>query len=158
VVSIIFMLRKVMGWGGHRMAREMKARGIASVTGRTVYQVLARLGLPIQGYALKGRSEGIAYRRYEKRLPNQQWHIDLKHAPLSDGTKGYICALVDDYSRYGVAVVAGVAATSGWVKQVVQAAIGRDHPTRWSATTVGSSSRYGKRAGRRLGDCWRGWG
>jgi transposase InsO family protein len=103
----------------------MEARGIASVTGRTVYQVLARLGLPIQGYALKGRSEGIASRRYEKQRPNEQWHIDLKHLTLSDGTKGYICVLVDDYSRYGVAAVVGTAATSEWVKQGVGAAIGR---------------------------------
>jgi hypothetical protein len=72
VVSLIFMLRTVLGWGGHRIARAMKARGIASVTGRTVYQVLARVGLSVKGYALKGRSEGIAYRRYEKQRPNQQ--------------------------------------------------------------------------------------
>jgi transposase InsO family protein len=124
VVSIIFMLRTVLGWGGHRIAQEMKARGIASLTGRTVYQVLARLGLPVQGYALKGRSEGIAYRRYEKQRPNEQWPIDLKHFILSDGTKGYICVLVDDYSRYGVAAVVGTEATSEWVKEVVRAALG----------------------------------
>jgi len=28
------------------------------------------LGLPVRVYALKGKSDGIAYRRYEKNRPN----------------------------------------------------------------------------------------
>jgi len=124
-VQIIFMLRTVLGWEGHRIAAELEARGVASVTGQTVYRIFERLGLPIQVYALKGRSEGIADRRYGKKRPNQQWHIGLKHAALSDGTKVFICIIIDDYSRYAVAAMVGTAATSEWVTQVTQAALRR---------------------------------
>jgi transposase InsO family protein len=123
VVGLIFTLRRLFGWGGHRIAAELKARQIGQVSGRTVYKVFDRLGLPVKIYALKGRSDGIAYQRYEKDRPNAQWHIDLKHTTLSDGSKVYICIIVDDYSRYALAAVAGTSATTDWVAKVTQQAI-----------------------------------
>lgn len=125
VVGIIFTLRHLFGWGGHRVAAELEARQIAQVSARTVYKIFDRLGLPVQIYALQGRSDGIAYQRYEKSRPNAQWHIDLKHTTLSDGTKVYICILIDDYSRYALAAVAGTAATTEWVTRVAEEAIRR---------------------------------
>jgi len=125
VVSIIFTLRHQLGWGGHRIAQELKKREIAKVSGRTVYKIFDRLSLPIKLYALKGRSDGIAYQRYEKDRPNAQWHIDLKYAWLADGTQVFICVLVDDYSRYAVAAVAGLTNTTEWVSQVARQAFAR---------------------------------
>jgi transposase InsO family protein len=125
VISVIFTLRNLFGWGGHRIAAELKARKIGQVSGRTVYKILGHMGLPVRIYALKGRSDGIAYRRYEKDRPNAQWHIDLKHTTLSDGSKVYICIIVDDYSRCALAAVAGTSATTEWVTQVAHEAIGR---------------------------------
>ena len=90
VVGIIFVLRQQLGWGGHRIAAELQRRGVWQLAGQTVYNIFDRLGLSIKTYALKGRSDGISYRRYEKKKPNQQWHIDLKQAKLSDGTTIYI--------------------------------------------------------------------
>ena len=120
MVGIIWVLRRLFGWGGHRIAAELQAREIGQVSGKTVYKIFDRLGLPVKVYALKGRSEGIAYRRYEKGRPNAQWHIDIKQARLSDGSKVYICVIVDDYSRYALAAVAGTSATTEWVAQVAQ--------------------------------------
>jgi transposase InsO family protein len=125
LVSIIFVWRSVLGWGGQRIAAELKARQIGQVSGRTVYKLFDHLGLPVKLYALKGRSEGIAYRRYEKERPNAQWHIDFKRATLSDGRQVYICIIVDDYSRCALAAVAGLWATTEWVTQVARAAIQR---------------------------------
>ena len=71
VAGIIFTLRRLFGWGGHRIAAELKGRKIGQVSGRTVYKIFDRLGLPVKVYALKGRSDGIAYRRYEKDHPRQ---------------------------------------------------------------------------------------
>lgn len=125
VVSIIFTMRHQLGWGGHRIAAELKKREIAKVSGRTVYQIFDRLGLPVKLYALKGRSEGIAYRRYEKARPNIQWHIDLKYTRLTDGTQVFICVLVDDYSRYALAAVAGLCNSTEWVSQVARQTFAR---------------------------------
>jgi len=123
VVAIIFTLRHQLGWGGQRIAAELRQRGIWLLCGQTVYNIFERLGLSVKTYALKGKSDGICYRRYEKKRPNQQWHIDLKHIRLSDGQTVYICILVDDYSRYALAAVAGVHKTSQWVTSITQAAI-----------------------------------
>ena len=129
VVAIIFTLRHQLGWGGHRIAAELAARGIWQLTGKTVYNIFERLGLSVKSYALKGKSDGISYRRYEKKKPNQQWHIDLKQTKLSDGTTVYICILIDDYSRYVLAAVAGLNKTSQWVASVAhQAFVNAGHP------------------------------
>jgi putative transposase len=123
VVAIIFTLRHQLGWGGHRIAAELRQRGIWKLCGQTVYNIFERLGLSVRTYALKGRSDGVCYRRYEKKRPNQQWHIDLKQAHLSNGQTVYIGILLDDYSRYALAAVAGVHKTSQWVTSITQAAI-----------------------------------
>lgn len=125
VVGIVFTLRHLFGWGGHRIAAELKARQIGQVSGKTVYKLFDHFGLSVKLYALKGRSDGIAYQRYEKTRPNAQWHIDIKHTALSDGTPVYICVLVDDYSRYALAAVAGLATSTEWVAQITQEAIQR---------------------------------
>lgn len=125
VIGIIFTWRHQFGWGGHRIAAELQRRKIAHLSGRTVYTVLDRLGLPVKPYALKGRSDGIAYRRYEKIRPNLQWHMDLKETRLADGTTVYIAIIIDDHSRYVLAAVAGLAKTSIWTATVVQQALDR---------------------------------
>lgn len=128
-VAIIFTLRHQLGWGGHRIAAELGQRGIWQLSGQTVYNIFERLGLSVKTYALKGKSDGIKYRRYEKKKPDQQWHIDLKQSKLSDGTTVYICVLIDDYSRFALAAVAGLNKTSRWVTSVAQTAfINAGHP------------------------------
>jgi transposase InsO family protein len=122
VVAIIFTLRHQLGWGGHRIAAELKKRQIWPLCGQTVYDIFDRLGLSVKTYALKGKSEGICYQRYEKKRPNHQWHIDLKQTHLDDGTTVYIAIVIDDYSRYALAAVAGQHKTSDWVASLTQAA------------------------------------
>lgn len=39
---------------------------------------------------------------------------------MSNGTQVYICIIIDDYSRYALAAVAGTSATTDWVAQVAQ--------------------------------------
>jgi transposase InsO family protein len=125
LIGLILTLRHMYGWGGHRMAAELAARELGQVSGATVYTLFRRHHVPIHLYALKGKSDGIAYRRYAKRCPNRQWHIDLKHLTLADGTKAYVCVIIDDYSRFAVAAVAGTHATTDWVTRVARDAIQR---------------------------------
>jgi len=48
---------------------------------------------------------------------------------LKDGTTVYICILIDDYSRYALAAVAGLNKTSQWVSSVAhQAFVKAGHP------------------------------
>ena len=123
LVFVIVMLRMTLGWGGDRISAECAARGIGEVSSPTVYKIFAKHGLPVKTYALKAKSAGIAYRRYEKKRPNQMWHIDLKQTQLSDGTKVYICIIIDDYSRFCLAAMVGTNKTTTWVAKVTQKAI-----------------------------------
>jgi len=123
VVGVIFTLRRLFGWGGHRIAAELKERGIGQVSGQTVYDIFDRFGLSVKLYALKGRSDGIAYQPYQKDRPNAQWHTDIKHTTLSDGTKVYICIIIDDYSRYALAAIAGTKTSTEWVAQIAKETI-----------------------------------
>jgi transposase InsO family protein len=153
VVGIIFVLRQQLGWGGHRIAAELHRRGIWRLTGQTVYNIFARLGLSVKTYALKGRSAGISYRRYEKKKPNAQWHIDLKQTKLSDDTTVYIAVLIDDYSRYALAAVAGFNKTSRWVTRVAHQAFSlagqptelvSDNGTEFTSVWQDSLTEFGK--------------
>ena len=123
LVFVIVMLRMTFGWGGERIRAECHARGIGQVSSPTVYKIFAKHGLPVKTYALKAKSAGIAYRRFEKKRPNQMWHIDLKQTQLSDGTKVYICIIIDDYSRFCLAAMVGTNKTTEWVAKVTQKAI-----------------------------------
>jgi transposase len=76
VIKIIFTLRHQLGWGGHRIAAELKERDVAQISDQAVCNIFERLGLPVKIYVLKAKSESIAYRKYEKKRPNAQWHID----------------------------------------------------------------------------------
>jgi hypothetical protein len=60
LVGIILTLRRLYGWGGQLIAAELETRGLGHVSSQTVYALFARPGLPVQIYALKGRSDGIA--------------------------------------------------------------------------------------------------
>ena len=123
LIFVVVMLRLLLGWGGERISAECEGRGIGKVSSPTVYKILARHGLPVKTYALKAKSAGIAYRRFEKKRPNQLWHIDLKQTHLSDGRKVYICILIDDYSRFCLAAMVGTNKTSAWVAKVTQQAL-----------------------------------
>lgn len=125
VIGIIFTWRHQLGWGGHRIAAELKRRGLGTISGRTVYNILDRLGLPVKPYALKGKSDGIAYRRYEKIRPNIQWHMDLKQSKLADGTTVYICIVIDDYSRYVLWASVGLDKSASFTTQAVEDAVGK---------------------------------
>jgi len=123
VIGIIFTWRHQLGWGGHRIAAELKRRGIATISGQTVYNIFDRLGMSVKPYALKGKSEGIAYRRYEKARPNIQWHMDLKQSKLADGTTVYICIVIDDHSRYVLLALVGLEKTATFTAQAVKDAV-----------------------------------
>lgn len=124
-VAIIYTIRTVLGWGGTRIAKELEARGIAKVSGKTVYTIMDRLDCPVKAYALKGKSDGIAYRRYEKAYPNAQWHLDCLHLRLADGSSAWVCSVIDDYSRYVLCAFVATSASGSLVTRVAEEAFRR---------------------------------
>ena len=97
---LIVALRRLLGWNEKRMAKELEQRGICKVSHTTVGRIFARYHLPTRTYHSRARCDGIPKKRYEKKVPNQQWHIDFAETHLKDGTRVVIIALLDDHSRY----------------------------------------------------------
>jgi transposase InsO family protein len=97
---LVVALRALLGWNEKRMSAELAQRGLAQISHTAVGTIFKRYHLPTRTYHTKARSDGIPKRRYEKKMPHQQWHIDFAETKLQDGTRVVIVALIDDYSRY----------------------------------------------------------
>ena len=97
---LVVALRRLLGWNEKRMSKELAQRGLAQISHTAIGNIFKRYHLPTRTYHTKARSDGIPKRRYEKKIPNQQWHIDFAETKLQDGTTVVIVALIDDYSRY----------------------------------------------------------
>ena len=110
VRGLIVLLRVKYGWGQHRISAELKRRGIYTLSHKGVRKVLDRHpGVKIKVYHLRGKSNGIAYQRWGRSLPNELWHVDFKGPiRLANGCEAYIMVLVDARSRYCVACVAQI--------------------------------------------------
>lgn len=101
VVELIVYLRRMLGWGGARIAAELKRRDIYHISHQGVYDLFRRDHLPTRTYHPTGKRDGIRYRRYRVRRPHQLWHLDwLGPIQTSSGEKVYFLVIIDDYSRY----------------------------------------------------------
>lgn len=103
VEHLVVALRHFHGWNEKRMAEELKQRGLANISHTTVGHIFDRYHLPTRTYHGKARSEGMSYRRYEKKWPNAQWHMDFAQISLDSGEVVLLVVVVDDYSRFCLA-------------------------------------------------------
>lgn len=101
IIQIILLLRAHLGWGGLRISKELSARGIYEISHMGIYKLFDRYHVKTKTYHPKGKSNGIAYKRYEKKVPNELWHVDLA-GPFEtpDGEKLWVIIIIDDHSRY----------------------------------------------------------
>lgn len=108
VHGLVVLLREKYGWGQHRISTELKRRRICSLSHKSVRKILDRQpGVTIKVYHLRAKSNGIAYRRWGRLLPNALWHIDFKGPiRLGNGHEAHIVVLLDAHSRYCTACVA----------------------------------------------------
>jgi len=89
-------------WGARKIARCLERDGAACPACSTVHEILRRHGriaAPAGGAA--------AAQRFEKPAPNLLWQMDFKgNIPLSSGGRCHPLTIVDDHSRYAVALEA----------------------------------------------------
>ena len=147
VKGLVVLLRLQHGWGQHRISAELKRRQVYSLSHRSVRKILdAQPGVTIRTYHPRGKSNGIAYRRWGRSCPNDLWHIDFKGPlRLADGTEAEIVVLIDARSRYCVACVAHIGAfNTEQTQQVCQQAFAQFGLPRQILSDNGSvfSSRY----------------
>jgi transposase InsO family protein len=118
---LVVALRRLLGWNEKRMSKELAQRGLAHISHTTIGRIFARYHLPTRTYHSRARCDGLPKSRYEKSVPNQQWHVDFAETHLTDGTPVVILVLTDDYSRYCLRCQVVPDMTAETAIQVVQA-------------------------------------
>lgn len=104
----IVRLRKEHGWGPRKIRDALRRDGVSPVPAvSTVQQALARRGIGTP--RRQARPPRAAGQRFERTASNQLWQIDGWQHHLADGSPYWVVDLVDDYSRYSLAALAGPA-------------------------------------------------
>lgn len=101
IVARVVVLRVQFGWGGAKLS-ELLARDGIHVAPRTVDRIIHRQGLTRPDVA-----PAAALTRFEHGAANDLWQMDAKGCyPLHPHGRCHPLSVLDDHSRYAVALVA----------------------------------------------------
>lgn len=91
-------------WGGRKLARQLVDSGAGpALAPSTITAIVRRAGLLAEPPAARQRP----WQRFERALPNQLWQMDFKgHFPLLDQHRCHPLGVLDDCSRFALALVA----------------------------------------------------
>lgn len=111
-------------WGGRKIRYRLQQKGMTAVpSASTITEILRRHGLLDPEESLKHR----AVQRFERAKPNQLWQMDFKgYFLLQDQTNCHALTILDDHSRYLVALQACADEKQQTVEAVLTAAF-RSH-------------------------------
>ena len=100
-------------WGGRKIRQYLKSQGASPPAASTITTILHRHNC----ISPEESSQHGAFTRFERDQPNDLWQLDFKgEFNLSGGGKCYPLTLLDDHSRYAVAVEACNNQTGSTVK------------------------------------------
>ncbi len=100
-------------WGGVRIKSYLEREGFEMPTEKTINRILKRYGRITIEESLKHQ----AFIRFEHDKPNDLWQMDFKgHFKLMNGTRCHPLTLLDDHSRFSLAIKSGVNETHDTVK------------------------------------------
>ncbi len=127
-------------WGGRKLKAYLEQAGYAEVpAASTITAILRRHAALDAQEATKHR----AWQRFERSAPNELWQMDFKgHFALADGTRCHPLTILDDHSRFLLALVACDDETRPTVQTSLTAVFERyglperilcDHGPPWSA-------------------------
>ncbi len=105
VIQIILMLRRLLQWGGDRIAAELKSREIYTISGQGVYNLFKRYRVYTRTYHPVGKRVGIAYKHVKVTHTHEVWHLDFAGPFLTQTENKYwVLVVVDAYSRFLLAL------------------------------------------------------
>ncbi len=88
-------------WGARKIRAVLESQGVEAPAASTVHAILVRHGRidPAESAAHR------PWRRFERDRPNALWQMDFKgHVPLHRGRRCHPLTIVDDHSRFAVAL------------------------------------------------------
>lgn len=99
--AVLAMRRAHPAWGGRKIAARLKAMGVDAPAASTVTAVLAR-----HGESIGAAPAQAPFMRFERAAPNELWQMDFKgHVALARG-RLHPLTVLDDHSRFAVALEA----------------------------------------------------
>jgi transposase InsO family protein len=108
-------------WGARRIRAELAREGLDAPAVSTVHQALRRHGLVAAQPTRKVKAD----KRFEREISNDLWQIDATRILLGDDTPAWVINLLDDHSRYLLAAMAGLHATTDMAWDVFEVAASR---------------------------------
>lgn len=120
--AVLELWERHRAWGGRKLAARLRAQGQQPVPApSTITAILRRHGkLGTAGAAPQG-----AFRRFEAAAPNALWQLDFKGHFATGGARCHPLTLLDDHSRYALALQACGDERTSTVKQALSARFAR---------------------------------
>ncbi|MET3597811.1 transposase [Mesorhizobium shonense] len=110
--AVVSLRRECPAWGGRKIAGVLERDGIGAIAPSTVTGILRRNGVELG--ALGGGAQPFI--RFEHEAPNDLWQMDFKgHVPLRQG-RLHPLTVLDDHSRFSLALEACPDQTNETVK------------------------------------------
>jgi transposase InsO family protein len=117
--AVLEVRRENPVWGGRKIAATLERRGIVPPSPSTITEILRRNAVALVAPGQK------AWKRFEHAEPNVLWQMDFKGDVAMDRGRLHPLTMVDDHSRYSVALQAADNQRHGTVQDAVQAAFER---------------------------------
>jgi transposase InsO family protein len=90
-------------WGGRKLSRQLQDQGGPQVAPSTAQNIVRRAGLIDPALA----AAATPWQRFERAGPNELWQMDFKgHFGMVNGARCHPLTILDDHSRFSVALVA----------------------------------------------------
>jgi transposase InsO family protein len=101
-LGVLALRREHPAWGGRKLRRRLQDLGHPSVpAASTCTQIVRRAGL------LNAAATHPPFQRFERSAPNELWQMDFKgHFGLQNGQRCHPLTILDDHSRFNIALSA----------------------------------------------------
>jgi transposase InsO family protein len=117
--AVVAVRRENPAWGGRKIAASLRRQGMAAPAPSTITQILHRHGEAMSSPGQK------PWKRFEHAEPNALWQMDFKGEVPFGGGELHPLTVVDDHSRYSVALQAADNQRRQTVQSAVQEAFER---------------------------------
>jgi transposase InsO family protein len=144
VISKVVSLRKKTGWGQDKIKATLPELGISATT---IKRIIGQEGL---ARSTKLRGKRVKWVRWQRHHPNSLWQMD--HTDEQDKKNCYTLSIIDDCSRYSLALVKLNSVTTNVVTSILDRLITAHGTPREILTDNGSA--YGGKSQHSRFDRW----
>lgn len=120
-LAVVSLRQQNPSWGGRKIARRLQDLGSCDLAPSTVTSILHRHGL----IAAEASEQAAPIRRFEHEQPNALWQMDFKGNFTTLAGQCYPLTVLDDHSRFNLALEANAKIGAEQVQPQLQAVFER---------------------------------